>query len=287
MDDKRLMPGILPQPADYSPEAIRKSVNKVSLTHPLTLYPSALGLGCAAFAAIANLPSFYIGTIIGLIASSMWLVVQRFFRSGTLGKHYLSMLDKKREEYKINLIEQVKIGIDGQYETDTACEHAQQGSAQFGRVRKVRDGIQELLTIKLNTNELTFHRFLAASEQAYLSILDNLKDVIAALKSANSIDPEELQQRIKKFGKLKVLTGADREEKEALEERVEIWEKHMERVDCLLAKNEKAITAMEGISARISEWQTDQHFAASDIESVITELHDLAQYAHKLNTNNN
>lgn len=284
MTDKELMPNANapPQPADYSPQAIQKNVRCKSLAHPLTLFPTAFGMGCAAFAAIANVPMFYLLALAGFVGP-IWLVVQMCFRSDALGKRYLKALDERREWYKFWLMDQVKVGLGQQYATEIACEHAVQGCQQFDRTRVVREGIQELLAMKLNTSELTFHRFLAAAEQAYLSILDNLKDVVAALKSANSIAPDDLKRRIAKCVKTKQLSEADREEKETLEERLQLWNSQMQRVDSLLAKNERAITAMDNISSRISEWHTDQHFAASDVEFIITELHDLAQFAHQLN----
>lgn len=270
-----------PQPADYSPGAIQKYVTEASYSHPVTIFPTALGIGCALFGLLTHVTFFYYLAPVALIGPA-WFAVQKYIRGETLGKCRLEALDKQRDSYRCWLIDQVKVGLSKPYATSDANAHAEQGREQFERAHIVRDAISELLTMKLNVNELTFHHFLASAEQAYLSILDNLKDVVAALKSANSIDPTELKKRISQYVKIKQLSATDIEEKETLEERLQLWNNQMERVDGILAKNEKVITAMENISSRVAEWHTDQHFAASNVESTIAELQELARYAHTM-----
>ena len=273
-----------PDISEYSKEAAGKSIAKATLTHPVTVYATAVGLLGSLYFGILG-PSFYAAAaaISGISLGLGTWVVNYFFRYDSFGQRYFGQLDEQREQYKNWLIEQVKDGLSFEYATKEAISHARQGCEQFERARVVRDGIQELLLMKLNTNELTSHRFLAAAEQAYLSMLDNLKDVVAALKSANPIDPNDLRHRISASEKSNQLSAADQEEKETLKERLQLWIEQMERVDGLLAKNEKVITSMECISARVAEWNTDQHFASGDVESIISELHELAQYAHNLN----
>jgi hypothetical protein len=274
-----------PAIADYSPEAANKAVRTATLNHPITLYSTVIGvlgalslgiLGPSIYATAAAFGGFSLGI-------GSW-VVNYFFRSETLAKRYLDRLDQQREQHKSWLIEQVKAGLSCRYATEAACSQAKQGCEQFDRARLVRDGIQELLGMKLGVNELTFHQFLAATEQAYLSTLDNLKDVVAILRSADSITPGTLEQRLLDM-KGKNLSQADKEEQGALTESLALWHEQMDKVDKMLAKNERVITEMENISARVADWDTEQHFAASDVESIITELQDLAGYARKITQN--
>jgi hypothetical protein len=108
--------------------------------------------------------------------------------------------------------------------------------------------------------------------------------VVAILRSADSITPGTLEQRLLDM-KGKNLSQADKEEQGALTESLALWHEQMDKVDKMLAKNERVITEMENISARVADWDTEQHFAASDVESIITELQDLAGYARKITQN--
>jgi len=276
-----------PQPGDYLPEAVQKRLIENGLTHPATIYPLAFGIGSAAAGFILNAPLLYLASLVGLLGP-LWAVVQIFFLPDSTRKKYLNELDQRREKYKEQLKEKVRGGLQERYATGPAQQHARQGLAQFDRIAQTLQGIQELLEMKLNITELTFHRFLAAAEQTYLSVLDNLKDTVALLKSANSIDPEDVKKRLGALtAEARPLTAADQEEKKALEDRLQLWSGQMQKVENNLAKNERAITEMENISAKVACWQTGQHFAAGDIEAAIAELQDLARFAHTINNTNN
>jgi predicted nucleotidyltransferase len=134
--------------------------------------------------------------------------------------------------------------------------------------------------MKLAIDELTFQRYSGAAENAYLSVLDNLKDVVAVLRSLDSIDVDGVQARLQQLE-----TSSDTratEEKSALEERLALLRSQTERAQLRLSKNEVVMTKMEQISARAAEWQTDVQFAATDVEAAITELVRLADFAHEL-----
>lgn len=274
-----------PKPSDYSPEAIQKKVLESSFAHPGTIYPLALGVGSAAAGFILGMPIFYLLALGGLVGP-FWAVVQIFFLPERIRKKYLDMLDQQRVMYKETLKEQLKDGLKKSYSTDRANEAAAKGVNQFERIGATLAAIKDLLVMKLNTDELLFHRFLAAAEQTYLSVLDNLKDIIAFLKSADCINPEEIEGRLTRHKRKKEQSQAEQEENTALEERLQLWQDQMKSVDKMLAKNERAITDMEIISNRVAEWQTDQHFALADIEQTIEELQNLARFAHNLNGKN-
>ncbi|MFH1210547.1 MAG: hypothetical protein V1645_01395 [archaeon] len=271
-----------PKPGDYLPEAIQKKVLEAGLTHPGTIYPLAFGVGSAAVGLILGSPIFYLLALAGL-AGPIWGVVQIFFFPGKISKKYLEYLDQQRNMYKESLKEQLKEGLEENYSSPRAKESARKGIKQFSRVAEALSDIKELLVMKLSTDELLYYRFLAAAEQTYLSVLDTLKDCVALLKSADSIDPEELQSRLTKFERVKDLSSVGQEEKSALDERLKLWQEQMEEVDAMLARNERAMTEMENISSKIAQWQTDKHFALTDIEATISELQNLARFAHNLN----
>lgn len=272
-----------PAPSEYSPEAISQEVLRTGLTHPGTLYPLALGVGCGVGGLILGWPLLYLIALGGGLVGPAWAVVQFCFLPGRIRRRYLERLDRRRAQYKEALKENLLYGLEERFSTDRAREAAAKGQCQFEGIGQILEDIKELLAMKLNPGELLYHRFLAAAEQTYLSVLDNLKDVIALLKSADSIDPEEVEDRLSRYKRKRSLSRADEEEKSALEDRKGLWEKQLCSAELMLAKNERAMTEMETISHRIAEWQTGQHFAASDIEQTIQELQQLARFAHNIN----
>jgi hypothetical protein len=271
-----------PELGEYSPGTIRKKVIETGLSHPATLYPVAFGVGSAVAGWILGTPALYLVALSGLLGP-VWAVIQIFFRSESLGRRYLQQLDERRERYTEQLKAKVRDGLEGDYGTTQANECARQGRDQFDRAARTLSGIRELLEIKLNTMEITFLRFQAAAEQTYLAVIDSLKDVVALLKSADSIDPDHVRQQLARMGNAEAQpSAAHATSREALTARLRLWTEQMDKAAAMLAKNEQAITAMEEISARVADWQTDQRFATTDVEAAIGQLQELARFAHEI-----
>ncbi|MDP2933075.1 MAG: hypothetical protein Q8N81_02995 [bacterium] len=272
-----------PDPSDYLPERIQKEVLRTGFSHPCSLYPFAIGLGCGAAGLILSMPLLYLIAAGGLLVGPVWAVVQIFFLPDRIRKKYLAKLEAERVNYREFLKSELRRGLQYKYASEKANELARKGIKQFDRAAEALKDIVDLLAMKLKTDELLFHRFLAATEQTYLSILDSLKDCVALLKSADSINPEELKECLSKISRMKKITPAAEEEKQAVSERLELWQNQMDDVEKRQARNERALTELEQISRKIAEWQTDRHFALTDIEATIAELQHLAKFAHTIN----
>lgn len=247
-----------PSPGDYLPEVIRKKVVETALTHPATIYPIALGIGSAAAGFILNAPIFYLTALTGLIGP-VWAVMQIFFLNERIGKKYLKSLDMRRAKYKEQLEETLRKELQSIFATTRSFTNARQGLAQLEEISRILRSMQEVLGMKLGKSGYTFHRFAAAADQTYLSVLENLKDMAEILKIADAILPSgESGSR-----------GGNAEAAPAL------WEEQMRKAEDKLAKNEHAITEMETISAKAACWQTDTRSADDDMESAIAELREV------------
>jgi len=136
-------------------------------------------------------------------------------------------------------------------------EHfAAQGAEQFTRIREKFENLREILAQKLNTGELTYGRYFGTAEQVYLSVLDNLRDVVNLLNSVSSIDADYINSRLYELSKHKNPTEADKQEVETLNERKQLRESQSQKVDVLLTLNEKAMTQIDQTTAAIAEMKT-------------------------------
>jgi len=210
-------------------------------------------------------------------------IVHIFFRHERIANNYITRLNKKLKEHERGVLESLHKNLKTCRAIKGAEQYASQGTEQFVRVQKKYQNVHELLEQKLTSGELTFGRFVGAAEQVYLSALDNLKQAVAMLQSAGSIDPDYIHDRLKQLAEIKQLTEADRRESEALNKRLKLREEQLEKVSHLLTNNEEAMTKMEETTAAIASMQTDGSFATTDFETAITQLQELAKSAHIYN----
>ncbi|MGD8834557.1 MAG: hypothetical protein PVJ19_06435 [Desulfobacteraceae bacterium] len=270
-----------PRPEEYLDAAIQKAVVQTGLKHPVTLYPLALGISAGVVGMLFNLP-VVLSAALGLgIVGPAWAVSQIFFRHEALGSQYLARLHKKQKQYEAYLISQIETGLKQCAGTAELKEKADTGIKQLKSIRLKFANVKELLGMKLRTTEITYGRFLGAAEQVSLSVLDNLNTVASLLKSATSIEPKYIQNRLKEIDSKEAPTKEDEDQRISLRERLALWNSQLQKVDQLMAKNEEAMTEMERISAAVAQWQSGRKFAGSDLESAIKQLHALALSAHE------
>lgn len=270
-----------PKPEEYLPAAIQKAVVQTGMKHPVTLYPMALGVSACVVGALFNIP-ILLGSGVGLgFLGPVWAVSQIFFRHEALGSQYLRGLHERQKKYEASLVRQIDTGLKECRRGEELKSKADTGIAQLKSIRVKLTNVQELLGMKLSTHEITYGRFLGAAEQVAMSVLDNLNIVVGLLKSATSIDPKYIHQRLKALNAEKSPSSEDRDQLNSLRERLELWNNQLKKVDRLMARNEVAMTEMERISAAVAQWQTGRKFANSDFESAIKQLQQLALQAHE------
>ncbi len=271
-----------PRISEYLPETIRKTVVRKGMSHPATLYPIALSGGLGFMGWLFGTPILYGAALAGLLFGPLWAIIQIFFLHEKIGSRYIRELNKRQRKHERH----IRVLLEKDLRTCTVKgieDHAIHGIRQLRSIQEKLANVQEVLERKLYKEELTFGRFLGAAEQVSLSVLDNLKDMVSLLKSASSIHPAYIQERLNNLAQTGMQTGQDAKQKAALESRLALREYQLRKVSSLLTKNEEAMTEMEKISAAIAEWQTDSHFANTDFESAISHLHELAEQAHEYN----
>jgi hypothetical protein len=270
-----------PKTGEYLPAAIRKAVVQTGMKHPVTIYPIAMGISAGVVGILFNLPML-LGAALGLtLAGPAWAVWQVFFRHEALGSRYLESLHQRQKQYETYLIGKIEAGLKACAQTKELKRTAGTAIVQLKSIRLKLANVQELLGMKLRTNEITYGRFLGAAEQVSLSVLDNLNTVVSILKSATSIDPDYVQTRLKEIAGKQAPSKEDLDQRKSLQTRLDLWNSQLKKVDQLMARNEAAMTEMEHISAAIAQWQPDRKFAGSDFESAIKQLHALALHAQE------
>jgi hypothetical protein len=272
-----------PRTDEYLPEAIRKAVVQTGIKHPGTIYPISMGISAGVVGALFNIP-LLMGAALGLaLIGPAWAVLQIFFRHELLGSRYLESLHHRQKQYEVHLIGNIEAGLKACARTKGLKPMASTAITQLKSIRIKLANVQELLGMKLHTNEISYGRFLGAAEQVSMSVMDNLNAVVSILKSAASIDPDYVRTRLQELTAKQGSGSEERDQQKSLQERLDLWNSQLKKVNKLIARNEEAMTEMERISAEIAQWQTDRKFSGSDFESAIKQLHALALQAKEYN----
>lgn len=273
-----------PRLRDYSRKAIRKEVLREGLTHWLTLYPSAIGipLGLAAF--LFNLPLLYFGMITTLSVSLISAIIHIFFREDTIAARYLERLARRLKEEEQVTLENLGNELHACRNNNNAgTSYGKQADEQFTRLQQKYQNVQAVLNKKLDQGELTYGRFIGASEQVYLSGLENLKQTVTIMQSLGSIDPEYISSRLAQLEKMESSGPAEVKEREALLKRLQLREEQLNKVNMLLTGNEEAMTSLEETTAAIAAMDTDGAITGVDYESAIEQLQEIAGKAYLYN----
>ncbi|KJR42731.1 hypothetical protein MCHI_001369 [Candidatus Magnetoovum chiemensis] len=275
--DKRL-----PTIKDFSLEATNKAVIKETMQSPLSLYSTALGvLGAAA--SVVFEPSL---ALVGLAAGGLSLgvgswIVNYFFRGDTYAGKYIERLNEQLEAYKQITYEKVEKELTKCENIPGAEKYAKQAVEQFSLSAEKFNNFLDILQSKLDTNELTYSRYSLSAEKVYLSVLDNLEEILSLLKSISSIDEQYIKYRLKEVDDLEEQAPADIKEKETLNERFQLLKKQLDRVNTLLTANEEAMTALDQTTAAFAAIKTSVGNVNVDMETARKELEELAKRAHE------
>ncbi len=266
----------LPDLEAYSVDSVRKAVRNESFLHPLVLYPTAFGMLTGFAALLYNLPLLFLGMGGLLAVGAGTSVVNYFFRQESISGKYIEKLSKKFERQRELLLE--KLGQDLRKSTVVpgAEQYARQGVEQYTRIEKKYRRMSDLLQKKFKRGELTYGSFLGASEQVYLSVLDNLLKIVSLLQGVESIDPVYIAERRKELALLPELAPADERELEALEKRMQLRKKQLDQINGLLTENEESMTVLDETIAAVAEVTTGKNLAEVDLHTAMAHLKEIA-----------
>ncbi|MFP4474316.1 MAG: hypothetical protein ACLFOY_02085 [Desulfatibacillaceae bacterium] len=280
-----------PSLSDYRAEAIGQAVMRYAVKSPATVWPMGIGAGIGMLGWLFGVSLLYVPALAGILFGPVWAGLQLTVYRDKNGKRYLQDLQQRQVTYEEHLRDKLRrelLACRGLSGVDDPVDNiVRQGMTQFSRIQDKLGNVRQILDDKLDPREMTYSRFLGTAEQASLSVLDNLKGVVYHLKSASSIDANYVEDRLRDLAgkeKLEELSGEDREQKAALEERRTLREEQLKKARTLLARNEAALTEMEKISAAVAEWDSGGKFARMDFESALERLQEMAKGAHEYNS---
>jgi hypothetical protein len=257
---------------NFSKQAVNKAVLKNTLQHPSVLYPATVGILSLAAATVlgATLPLIAVGIGGGSIAGVSWLT-NYFARKERFANEYVQKLyndmEAKRLSHTTKLTEILQ------------KVNTEQGLSQFERLKVKFDTFGELLKDKLDPQELTYSRYRGMAEQVYTGSLDNLYDIANILKGVNIIDHKHVESRIAELENLKGLSDKQQRELATLNERLNLRQSQLEKVEHFFSQNEEAMTQIDQTIAAIAEMRTESERASMDLESAMNRLSDLAKRA--------
>lgn len=269
-----------PSADDFTPKAVMRAVRNEALTHPVTLYPLVLGAlgGLAGF--LFTSPAFLMVGFASVLAGLAGLTVNYFFRDKALAARYTERLKEESARRQELLLREISDDLNGCRTIPGAENHAEQGLDQFAMIQKKYEALRTLVEEKIGGGELELGGIWSASEQVYLGVLDNLRDVVQSLRSVGAIDVAYIESRLKQLGKLKKPEPADIREAETLKKRWKLRESLLAKANDLLTSNEEALTQMEETAVAVSGIRSDDVFTDIDPQTSMDRLRDLAKSIH-------
>jgi hypothetical protein len=198
-----------------------------------------------------------------------------YIRAGNFEHRYVERLqraiqdqtERKRESLKQDLIH-------------LGCP---EGAQQFDKLQAKFDSLDELLLDKLDPNELTFKRYRGIALEVFLSGVDNLAAVVSALKSISEIDVDYIDKHVKQLRQ----TATEHEDRkiqkeiDALETRLKVRQKQLDKIKRLLLENEQAMTQLDGTTVAIADMDTGQDEAEVDMENSMIALAGITERAKR------
>lgn len=257
---------------DLSPGAIKKAVISTSIQKPLTVYPATVGMLGAFYSAMFGMNIVALVAIVAGAGFTFFNWVYEYFIKGDQhANQFVSMYHKELEKRRIEALHHLEHEL-REIDNDQAV-------IQVELFRSKYDNFRSILERKLDNSELTYNRYLTIAEQVFLNGLDNLENAAIALKSISTIDVGRIAHDMDRLRNSAANDAVMRMTE--LNARLELRKEQLERVNSLLLTNEKALTQLDQVAARLANIDTRQSHAHVDMEDAMKELRYLIERAEK------
>jgi hypothetical protein len=155
---------------------------------------------------------------------------------------------------------------------------SEQGVDQLQMLGTKLEGLTEVLRHRLDAGEMTYSRYLGTARSVYESGVDNLREVVVALRSVSNINEGYISHRL---GELRQDGDQEKVDEEivALESRQGLRDRQVLRVEKLLTQNETAMTALDATATALADAPIGREHASADADAAVAELVELAQRA--------
>jgi len=267
---------------DFSQGAIQKAVQAKIIQNPVAIYSAALGAIGAAAAGILFPHLLLVICSVGLISFGIISTVVNFaLRKGVFETRHLAYLNKLLDKQKQIVLARIKRELKKLSSVEGLKVYSKQAFQQFDKIQTKFDNFKRILSEKFDTTEITYGRFFGTTEQLYLSVLDNLEDIMNSLGTISNIDDSYIEERIKYLNGLTSPEDADRREIKTLTTRKELKQNSLERINELLTINEEAMTQIDLSMSTISRMKTKMGRASIDMEVARQDLEELINRTKK------
>lgn len=259
---------------EFSPKSVSRAVLRSTLSRPYVLYPAAAGiLGGLAAAVLGPSLIFILPAALGAAVGLGAFGIDFGLRRDKLANDYLQKLHEAMSTRVERMVAELRSDL-GSLAHHDALD-------QMERLQRSFTACEDLLRRKLKSGEMTFNRYLGMTEQVFLAGLDNLRQIRDALQGLATIDSRRAAQRLEELDRASRLSDAQRRERAALVERVELVQRQQGKVDVWLAENEQALTQMDHVMAAIADMETEGDQAKMDMGPAMQELQLLIERAHQ------
>ena len=265
------------------PGDIKRVVLSRTLQHPMTLYPTAVGvLGAVGIGLFGPVTVAVAAAVAGLGVGLGHLATQVFVRPDSVAAQHFRELHEQLSAKRGEMLADLEARLKKTAKLEGCRDYGDQAYQQFAMVQQRFETMHSLLASKFEPTELTYSRYFVAGEQAFLAVLDTLDSIVSRMQSACTIDPKYYEERVNATRRQKAVAPADEEELRTLKDRMALRDSQLDSVNTLLAFNENAITEFDRVNAAIAEVKGAKSQTAIDLDSAMRELESLAQRAHKL-----
>ena len=260
----------VPTVRDFSPAAIRQALKGHAKGHWTMQYSAVLFLLSILAGGFFGFElAFYaiVGTL-GLGCLS-W-VYNYYIQAGNFEYRYVERLQRAIQAQTEHKRERLKQDL-----MDHGCSN---GAKQLDKLQAKFDSLVGLLADKLDTGELTYNRYLGIAQEVFFSGIDNLAAVVSALKSISEIDADYIGEHLEQLRSAPDHGDSEiRKEIEALETRLQMRQKQLDKIQHLLAENEEAMTQLDETTVAIADLDTGQGEAEVDMENSMKSLAEITE----------
>jgi hypothetical protein len=259
-----------PSSSDFTQKAINKALMNYSFGHWGFRYSIPIILGALAFGLFFGFSYTLYLCILAIIGFSAFSLIRNlFFRSDTFRKKYLDNLLAKLAEVAEKKLFNLKDDL-------VKYKHAH-GAKQLDQFKNKFDTLIEILKSKFDSSQLTYNRYYSIAQEVYLAGIDNLNDIVIALKAMKSIDLKYIETRRAELNKKDPSNKAVQKEMDALQRSKQSFQLQEEKINQLVAENEAALTQIDEATVAISEIsKSTNKEAQTDMENSMIALAELA-----------
>jgi hypothetical protein len=259
-----------PTSSDFTQKAINKALLNYSFGHWTFRYSIPIIFGAVVFGLFFGFSYNLFLAIIAIIGiSALALIVNLYFRADIFRKRYIDFLMEK-----LSVIAEKKLH---NLKEDLITFKHEHGAKQLGQFKLKFDALRDILKSKFDAGQLTYNRYYTIAQEVYLAGIDNLNDVVIALKTLKSIDLKYIDTRLAELKKKDPENKAVSKEVEALLRSRQSYLAQEEKINKLIAENETALTQIDEVTVAISEITKSVNKEAQvDMENSMAALAELA-----------